>query len=118
MKVLTITLFERLGLLLVIAFVMTRTPGFRSLLYRELNMRLAIVHATVFGLFGIASTFAGVVMVDERFIIDHLVWSVGENQFVVSLSLVHIEIAGLLGAHVVGHGAGLIAGQLVLFAGG
>ena len=118
MKVLTITLFERLGLLLVIAFVMTRTPGFRSLLYRELNMRMAIVHATVFGLFGIASTFAGVVMEDERFIIDHLVWSVGENQFVVSLSLVAIVIAGLLGGPVVGLGAGMIAGAHLLFIGG
>jgi two-component system sensor histidine kinase LytS len=115
---LTITLFERLGLLLVIAFVMTRTPGFRSLLYREFSAKMVIVHAFVFGLFGIVSTFAGVVLEEGSIVIPNFVWSVGENQLVVSLSLVAIVIAGLLGGPIVGLGAGMIAGGHLLFLGG
>src|SRR5690625_998599 len=115
MKELTATLFERLGLLLVIAFVMTRTPGFRSLLYREFNTKMAIVHACVFGLFGIISTFAGVVVEGNTVTVHHYVWTVQDDQLVVSLSLVAIVIAGLLGGPVVGLGAGIIAGGHLFF---
>ena len=59
---LTMVLFERLGLLLVIAFVLTRIPGFRSLLYREFSFKMAGIHACVFGIFGIAGTLTGVVI--------------------------------------------------------
>ena len=61
MESLTITLFERLGILLVIAFVMTRTPGFKSLLYRRYSVKMSLVHACVFGLFGIGATMVGIV---------------------------------------------------------
>ena len=68
MESLTITLFERLGLLLIIAFVMTRTPGFQSLLYRNYSMKMSLVHAGVFGLFGIASTVTGIVIQEDGYI--------------------------------------------------
>ncbi|WP_077329571.1 LytS/YhcK type 5TM receptor domain-containing protein [Virgibacillus siamensis] len=115
---LTIVLFERLGLLLVIAFVLTRTPGFRSLLYREYSKMMALMHIGVFGLFGIAGTIAGVVIVDDSTVIRDFVWSVEEGQMVVSLSLVAIVIAGLLGGPVVGLGAGVISGAYLFYLGG
>lgn len=118
MTYLTMTLFERLGLVLVLAFVLTRTPGFRSLLYRELNLKMSIVHACVFGAFGIASTITGIV-IEEGFVIQrNFIWSVESNEFVVSSSLVAIVIAGLLGGPVVGFGAGLIAGGHLFLLGG
>lgn len=118
MKDLTLLLFERLGLLLVIAFVMTRTPGFRSLLYREYNLKMTIVHACVFGIFGIFSTMAGVVIEGDSVVVHSFVWMVEDNQLVVSMSLMAIVIAGLLGGPVVGLGAGLISGGHLLFLGG
>lgn len=118
MKDLTIILFERLGLLLVIAFVMTRTPGFRSLLYREYNAKMALVHACVFGVFGITGTVAGVIMSGDSIVIHNFVWIVEADQQVVSLSLVAIVIAGLLGGPMVGLGAGMIAGVHLLLLGG
>src|SRR5699024_9358412 len=94
MKDLTILLIERLCLLLIIAFVVTRIPGFRSLVYKELNMKMILLHVLVFGLFA------------------------GEDQYVVSLSLVAIVIAGLLAGPYVGLGAGIIAGLHLFFLGG
>lgn len=117
MKYLTIILFERLGLLLVLAFVLTRIPGFRSLLYREFSRRMSFVHACMFGLFGIAGTVTGIVIEDST-IIREFVWSVADGQMVVSSSLVAIVIAGLLGGPVVGLGAGLIAGTHLFYLGG
>ncbi|WP_284139610.1 LytS/YhcK type 5TM receptor domain-containing protein [Virgibacillus sp. LDC-1] len=117
MKELTMILFERLGLLLVIAFVLTRTPGFRSLLYREYSLKMSIVHAFVFGLFGVASTITGIMM-DGETIIRSFIWTVEADQLVVSSSLVAIVMAGLLGGPFVGFGAGSIAGAHLLFLGG
>ncbi len=111
-------LFERLGLLLLLAFILTRIPGFRSLLDREMDAKTTVMHAIVFGLFGIAGTVAGVV-VDEESIVNRLwVLSVGEDEMLVSSSLVAIVIAGLLGGPYVGLGAGVISGVFVYTLGG
>ncbi|MGJ9459669.1 LytS/YhcK type 5TM receptor domain-containing protein [Oceanobacillus sp. CF4.6] len=115
---LTITLFERLGLLLVIAFVLTRIPGFRSILYREFSFKMSVIHACVFGLFGIAGTITGVIIENDFTVIHDFVWSVQDDQLIVSSSLVAIVIAGLLGGPMVGFGAGLIAGIHLFFLGG
>ncbi|WP_246001160.1 LytS/YhcK type 5TM receptor domain-containing protein [Oceanobacillus piezotolerans] len=115
---LTLVLFERLGLLLVVAFVLTRSPGFRSLLYREFSYKMAIIHAGVFGLFGVAGTLTGVIIDTDFNVIREFVWYVEENQMVVSSSLVAIVIAGLLGGPIVGIGAGIIAGTHLFFLGG
>lgn len=115
---LTIVLFERLGLLLVIAFVLTRIPGFRSLLYREFSFKMAGIHACVFGLFGIAGTLTGVVIGSDFTVVQEFVWNVKDNQMVVSSSLVAIVMAGLLGGPLVGLGAGIIAGTHLFFLGG
>ncbi|MGM8213249.1 LytS/YhcK type 5TM receptor domain-containing protein [Virgibacillus sp. W0430] len=118
MKYLTMILFERIGLLLVFAFVLTRIKGFRSLLYREHSIKMSIIHICMFGLFGIASSIAGIVIDGEVVITHQLVWSIADDQMVVSLSLVAIVIAGLLGGPIVGLGAGMIAGVHLFFLGG
>lgn len=115
---LTITLFERVGLLLIIAFVLTRIPNFKSILYREDDNKMFIVHALVFGVFGIASTHFGIIVENGVLLEQGIVWQVSEGQMLVSLSLVAIVIAGLLAGPVVGLGAGIIAGIHLVFLGG
>ncbi|WP_062350536.1 LytS/YhcK type 5TM receptor domain-containing protein [Bacillus kwashiorkori] len=119
MESLTIILFERLGLLLIIAFVMTRTPGFKSLLYRKYSVKMSVVHTAVFGLFGIASTVTGIVIEETGYVSHSLIFlPVGDSQLIVSLSLVAIVIAGLLGGPTLGLGAGVITGIHLFFLGG
>lgn len=119
MKDLTIILFERIGMLLVIAFVLTRTSGFKTLLYREFNWKMSLVHAIVFGIFGMASTATGIIIDDGAVLpFDFIILPVEDHQLIVSTSLVAIVIAGLLGGPVVGLGAGLIVGVHLMFLGG
>lgn len=118
MNYLTFILFERIGLLLVVAFVLTRIPGFKTLLYREFSMKMTIIHTLIFGLFAIASTTFGIIIDGDMIITHELIFSVADNQMIVSLSLVAVVIAGLLGGPVVGLGAGIIAGIHLLFLGG
>ncbi|TFJ91891.1 LytS/YhcK type 5TM receptor domain-containing protein [Lentibacillus salicampi] len=119
MNYLTLILFERLGLLLVIAFVLTRTRGFRSLLDREFSKTMLLVHACVFGLFAIAGTITGIVIEgDAAATRDFILTPVGDDQMVTGSSLVAVVIAGLLGGPIVGLGAGLVAGAHLFWLGG
>ncbi|MFC4558265.1 LytS/YhcK type 5TM receptor domain-containing protein [Virgibacillus kekensis] len=118
MKDLTIILFERLGLLLVLAFVLTRVPGFKSLLDREYSRRMSLAHVFMFGLFGIAGTVTGIVLDGGSILTRGFIWSAADGQMVVSSSLVAIVIAGLLGGPAVGLGAGIIAGAHLFYLGG
>lgn len=118
MKEITITLMERIGLLLVIAFVLTRIPNIRTLLYRESSRKVVFIHAIVFGIFAIVSSHLGFVFT-EGFISEQIIiWNVEDDQLVVSLSLIAVVIAGLLGGPLVGLGAGIIAGVHLAFLGG
>lgn len=118
MKDITIILFERIGILLVIAFVLTRVPNFKTLLYREYNGKMTVIHSLVFGLFGITSTHFGIVISHGEVVNQELILSVAPDEMVVSLSLIAIVIAGLLGGPIVGLGAGIVAGIDLMFLGG
>lgn len=118
MKDLTIILLERIGLLLVIAFVLTRIPNFRTILYREYDAKMTIIHACVFGVFAITSTHFGIVLSEGEIVGTGFVWSVEPDQMIVSLSLIAVVIAGLLGGPIVGFGAGIIAAVHLVFLGG
>lgn len=118
MEALTVTLFERVGLLLVFAFLLTRLSTFRYLLDRELDFKTTIFHAVIFGIFGIAGAQAGVVL-DEGEIVSRLwITSLEDGDTFVGSSLVAIVIAGLLGGPFVGLGAGCITALYLSFLGG
>lgn len=122
MEQLIIVLFERIGMLLVVAFMLTRIPSFRYLLDRELGMKAIVYYSLIFGLFGIAAGQAGVVISGSE-VTSHL-WTfrLQDGEMLIGSTLVAVVIAGLLGGPVVGLGAGLIValylqllgGQLVL----
>ncbi|MCT2537837.1 histidine kinase [Aquibacillus koreensis] len=114
---LTITLFERIGLLLLITFMLTRIPRFRSLLDRDMNVKTAIYHALVFGLLSIMGTHIGVVVNDEGLRLAPWILDVKQDEMMVGFSLVVVMIAGLLGGPFVGFGSGIIAAIYVFFIG-
>src|SRR5690625_2006156 len=118
MKDLIFILIERVGLLLIIAFVLTRIPGFKALLYREVNRKMTIIYISIFGIFGIVSSTLVMIIHDNEIITNLLIRSVENNGIVISLSLVAMLVAGLLGGRVVGLGAGSIVGIHLLFRGG
>lgn len=118
MEELTVILFQRIGLLLVFVFIVTRIPSFRYLLDRELNFYTIIYHSMIFGLLGVAGVQAGV-MVSHGEIISRLwVFRLGPEEMLINSSLIPIAIAGLLGGPLVGMGAGLIVSVYVYFLGG
>ena len=67
MQELTLHLFERMGMLLILTFILTRIPLFRQLLDRkEMSGTRMFIYSCLFGLFGILGVYAGVVVENER----------------------------------------------------
>lgn len=118
MQELTILLLQRIALLLLCAFLLTRIPSFRYLLDWEINVKTILSHSAVFGMFGIASTQAGVVFDGEQFYSGLWYTSLSPGETLVSSGLVAVVIAGLLGGPAVGLGAGCITAGYTLTLGG
>src|SRR5699024_872806 len=89
-----------------------------SLLYRESSLKMSLVHAVIFGVFGIAGTVTGIVMEGDTVVVRDIVWTVEDSQLVVGSSLVAIVMAVLLGGPAVGFVAGIIAGAHLMILGG
>ena len=115
---LTLLLIERMGILLTLAFILTRIPLFRQLLDRELHMGTSIAFSLMFGLFGIAGTYAGVVVGESGYLPAFWIFKLSTDEIIANSTLVGVVIGGLLGGPLVGMGAGIIAGFHVFQIGG
>ncbi|MCK9906163.1 hypothetical protein MXD63_40010, partial [Frankia sp. Cpl3] len=74
------------------------------------RFRTSFSFSILFGLFGIAGTYAGVVVRGEELLPAFWIYSLAGHETIASSSLVGVVIGGLLGGPVVGLGAGLITG--------
>lgn len=110
--------FERISLLLILAFMLTRISQFRVLLDREVGRKTIGLHALIFGLFGIAAAQAGVVVEGDTYASHFWVLTLEADQMLIGSSLVAVVIAGLLGGPLVGMGAGVVVGLYLLMLGG
>lgn len=115
---LTLLLFERMGILLTLAFILTRIPLFRQLLDRELHWGTSIAFSVMFGLFGVAGTYAGVVVSEDGYSPAFWIFLLSDEEIIANSTLVGVVIGGLLGGPLVGLGAGVIAGFHVYEMGG
>ncbi|MGE5702494.1 MAG: LytS/YhcK type 5TM receptor domain-containing protein [Clostridia bacterium] len=110
MELLTLLLLERMGLLMAVTFTLIQIPQFRKMLDRQFNLATSIFISLIFGLFGIAGTYAGVIVDESGFKPDFWIFALEHDQVVANSSLVGVVISGLLGGPVVGLGAGILTG--------
>lgn len=108
---LLLTMVERLGIIVTIAFVLTRFPFFRDMIYQEqLDRKQQFTAILFFGFFGIIGTYSGLTLSTES--LHFSSWTAGLNhdEAIANSRVVGVVIAGLLGGYKVGIGAGIIAG--------
>lgn len=108
---LLITLIERVGIIVTIAFILTRFQFFRKMFYQnELNRQQNVTAILFFGFFGIIGTYTGLNVNTESFQFNR--WAAGlmNEEAIANTRVIGIVIAGLLGGPKVGIGAGVIAG--------
>ncbi|TKC16823.1 LytS/YhcK type 5TM receptor domain-containing protein [Robertmurraya kyonggiensis] len=111
MLVLLITMVERLGILVMIAFIFTRFRFFRDMIYQEeLNRKQQFTAIIFFGAFGIIGTYSGLTLSTDSLQFDLWTTDLHSNEAIANSRVIGVVIAGLLGGYKVGIGAGLIAG--------
>ncbi|HZG72896.1 MAG TPA: sensor histidine kinase [Chondromyces sp.] len=111
MLVLLLTMLERLGILVTIAFLLTRLKFFKDMIHRgELNRRQIFAATLFFSLFGIIGTYSGLTYSTESLEFDFWGIDLANNEAIANSRVVGIIIAGMLGGYRLGIGAGVIAG--------
>ncbi|MGG0717431.1 sensor histidine kinase [Robertmurraya massiliosenegalensis] len=108
---LLITMVERLGILVMIAFILTRFRFSRDMIYQEqLHRKQQITAILFFGFFGIIGTYSGLTLSVNSLQFNPWASGLAADEAIANSRVVGIVIAGLLGGYKVGIGAGLIAG--------
>jgi len=108
---LLITMLERLGIIVAIAFILTRLKFFRGMMYQEELSRLQKLVAIVFfGFFGIIGTYTGLSLNTESMEFGRWASGLTSDEALANSRVIGVVLAGLLGGYKVGLGAGLIAG--------
>jgi two-component system sensor histidine kinase LytS len=106
-----IIMLERLGIIVTIAFVLTRFRFFRDMIYREqLSRKFLIAAILFFGSFGIIGTYTGVTFNTSTMGFDRWAINLSPDEAIANSRVIGVVLAGLLGGFRVGLGAGLIAG--------
>lgn len=111
-------MLERAGILIIVAFLLSRLKSFRRIIDHEHVMKEKIILITIFGVFEIISNYTGI-EIHHRSISEE--WHIGGlsgSSAIANTRIMGVAIGGLLGGPVVGLGAGLIAGLHRLSFGG
>ncbi len=105
------TMVERLGIIVTIAFILTRFQFFRDMIYQEQLQRHQQYTAILFfGFFGIIGTYTGLSLSIESLHFNRWASDLSADEAIANSRVIGVVIAGLLGGYKVGIGAGLIAG--------
>ncbi|WP_332629440.1 sensor histidine kinase [Halalkalibacter flavus] len=108
---LILVMLERLGIIVTVAFVMTRFKFVRHLIERrEISKRSRMSVIAIFGLFGIIGTYTGLKINPEQATYFRWVIDLGDGEAIANSRVIGVVVAGLLGGWKVGVGAGVIAG--------
>ncbi|MBS4192107.1 sensor histidine kinase [Bacillus sp. FJAT-49705] len=105
------TMLERLGIIVTIAFILTRLRFFRDMIYQEqLNRQQQYKAILFFGFFGIIGTYSGLAFSTETLQFNRWASGLASDEALANSRVIGVVIAGLLGGYKIGIGAGLIAG--------
>ncbi len=104
-------MFERVGTIVAVAFILTRFSFFKNMVQRDqLGSRQEVTAILFFAMFGIAGTYLGFTLHTDTLQFSSAIQGVAEEGAIANSRVIGIVIAGLLGGYRVGLGAGLIAG--------
>jgi two-component system sensor histidine kinase LytS len=111
-------MLERVGLLIIVAFLLSRMKSFRQVIHNEHGLIEKITMIAIFGLFGIISNYTGVAIGHGMIASQSWTADINPNSAIANTRIMGVAIGGLLGGPIVGIGVGLIAGLHRLTLGG
>lgn len=110
-------MIERVGILIILAFLLSRMKTFRQFVQNQHGFKEKLIFIFIFGSFGIISNYTGVEI--ESGVITTSSWQTDDiDGAIANTRIMGVTIGGLLGGPLVGIGVGLIAGLHRLTLGG
>lgn len=108
---LLIIMIERVGMIVAVAFLLTRFRFFQNMIHQDgLDRRQELTAILFFGLFGIFGTYFGVALDMQTLHFENMSWQLDTDEAIANSRVIGVVVAGLLGGYRLGIGAGLIAG--------
>ena len=101
---------EKVGIIFIVAYLLSSIKPFRQIVQNEQNTKVKIMLLLLFGAFGIISNYTGIEIRDN--VIKQAEWmhTINPESALANTRVMGVVIGGLLGGPVVGLGAGIIAG--------
>lgn len=116
---LLLIMLERLGLIVMLAFIATRLRFFRDMLSPAAPTKKQEYTAILFfGTFGIIGTYSGVTFQAEPFQLERFTTGILNTEAIANFRVIGVVLAGLFGGYKVGGAAGLMAGGHRMLLGG
>lgn len=116
---LLIIMLERVGIIIAVAFILTRFSFFKNLIQKDpLNQSQSIAAITFFGLFGVICTYFGTAINPSILDYNNVNVVLSSEEAIANSRVIAVVVAGLLGGYRIGIGAGLISGIHRMFLGG
>lgn len=111
-------MIERVGILVIVAFLLSKMQSFRQIIHNEHTFTEKISLIMIFGLFGIISNYTGVLINNGAIMAQ--AWNADGDidGAIANTRIMGVVIGGLLGGPFVGLGVGVIAGVHRLTLGG
>lgn len=107
---LTVLLFERAGLIIILAFFLVNIPQFRKLLFRK-DWSTTFQLFAIFSVFTIVANLIGVELRPDNSIqFKSLLQNVTPGDSVANIRILTVTVSGIIGGPLVGGGVGLVAG--------
>lgn len=104
-------MLERLGIIVTVAFIITRFRFFRELIdQKTLHPKQQYMAILFFGLFGVIGTYTGITYDTSSSLFGNVAYSLGDSEAIANSRVIGIVAAGLFGGYRIGIGSGLIAG--------
>lgn len=107
---LTILMMERVGLIILLAFLLVNVPYFKKVLLNREKMGSVFQLVGIFGFFAVISNFVGIEISNNQIMPSNVLTYVSPNASIANTRTLVISAAGLVGGPIVGTSVGLVAG--------
>lgn len=105
-----ILLLERVGLIIIVAYILMNIPHFKRVMSRREQWDASIQLLLIFGIFAIISNFTGVEINGKTIISSDFFMHLADDASIANTRVLTISVAGLVGGPFVGIGVGIISG--------
>lgn len=105
-----ILLLERVGLIIIVAYLLMNVPYFKKMMSERSNLSSQIQLLIVFGLFAAVSNFTGVEIRNNEILSSQIFSKISDEAVIANTRVLTISVAGLIGGPVVGIGVGIVSG--------